>query len=120
MARRIAIRRGLVARAEVLSYPLADLFDQYQVYRPDWILAWERGEQTHWQARLWRLLTADHAPRHRARLWAELRELFDAGGLDAARLPQRVSVFGVSALAPAYLDVLRRIATHAEAPSSSG
>ncbi len=97
-------------RTYQLACRIADLLDQYQVYRPDWILAWERGEEAHWQARLWRLLTEGAAPRHRARLWDELRTLSEASGLDPARLPQRVSVFGISALAPVHLDVLERIA----------
>lgn len=97
-------------RTYQLACRIADLLDQYPVYRPDWILAWERGEESHWQARLWRLLTEGAAPRHRARLWDELRTLSEASGLDPARLPERVSVFGISALAPVHLDVLERIA----------
>ena len=39
-----------------LASKIADVFDQYLVYRPDWILQWERGEDEHWQAELWRRL----------------------------------------------------------------
>ncbi|EXI78370.1 MAG: Exodeoxyribonuclease V gamma chain [Candidatus Accumulibacter appositus] len=57
-----------------LAERLADLFDQYQVYRADWLAAWAagddvlidaRGRQTplageqRWQAALWRALLAD-------------------------------------------------------------
>jgi exodeoxyribonuclease V gamma subunit len=57
-----------------LAERLADLFDQYQVYRADWLAAWAagddvlidaRGQQTpladeqRWQAALWRALLAD-------------------------------------------------------------
>ena len=43
-----------------LSCRIADLFDQYLIFRPDMILAWEadptgHGEET-WQAELWRIL----------------------------------------------------------------
>ena len=56
-----------------LSQKLADLFDQYQVYRPDWLAAWQRGEDNlpgigpsqktkpveenqQWQPALWRII----------------------------------------------------------------
>ena len=57
-----------------LAGRLADLFDQYQVYRADWLAAWETGQDVlidargravplaeghRWQAALWRALLAD-------------------------------------------------------------
>lgn len=57
-----------------LAERLADLFDQYQVYRADWLAAWEAGQDVlidargreepladghRWQAALWRALLAD-------------------------------------------------------------
>jgi len=36
-----------------LAERIASLFDQYSVYRPEWIDAWQRGRETHWQAQLW-------------------------------------------------------------------
>ena len=54
-----------------LAYRIADSFDQYLMYRPDWIQAWEQPntDQPHWQARLWQQLTigAEEAV-HRANL----------------------------------------------------
>ena len=59
-----------------LAERLADLFDQYQVYRADWLAAWASGndvlidardhrsplpEEQRWQAQLWRDLLADVA-----------------------------------------------------------
>src|SRR5688572_840891 len=35
-----------------LANRLAALFDEYLVYRPDWISKWDRGEAEHWQALL--------------------------------------------------------------------
>lgn len=63
-----------------LAERLADLFDQYQVYRADWLAAWAVGEdvlldaranrtalpdEQRWQGALWRALLADVA-RHQA------------------------------------------------------
>ncbi len=39
-----------------LAGRIADIFDQYLFYRPDMISAWERGEDSNWQASLWREL----------------------------------------------------------------
>ena len=61
-------------RRHQLAAKLADLFDQYQVYRADWLTAWQDGddvlirlngnreplpEAQRWQPALWRLLMAD-------------------------------------------------------------
>jgi len=35
-----------------LAERIASLFDQYSVYRPEWIDAWQRGQENHWQAQL--------------------------------------------------------------------
>ena len=56
-----------------LSGKIADLFDQYLVFRPELIFQWEQGKEEtkqsqEWQARLWRDLTADPERRHRAPL----------------------------------------------------
>lgn len=65
-------------RRHQLSDRLADLFDQYQVYRADWLDAWQTGEDVlicpdggrqsvpadqRWQPALWRLLKRDVAAR---------------------------------------------------------
>ncbi len=89
-----------------LARRIADLFDQYLVYRPDWILAWERGEAAHWQARLWRLLRAEIPGEHRAGLQQALLQA-DLADRD---LPERVLVFGISTLPPAVLQALRHLA----------
>ncbi|QSA97708.1 exodeoxyribonuclease V subunit gamma [Methylococcus sp. EFPC2] len=87
-----------------LARQIADVFDQYQLYRGSLLLAWEAGEDSgDWQAPLWRALvqkTGD-AP-HRARLFQRLANLAPQPGL----LPPRLSVFGLSSLPPAYLEVL--------------
>lgn len=93
-----------------LACRIADVFDQYLVYRPDWIEAWEAGESSHWQAQLWRTLAATIKGEHRVRLLRRFMERCDEGAIDVAALPERVSVFGISALPPAYLEVLARLA----------
>lgn len=104
-----------------LAGQLADVFDQYLVYRPDWIEAWASGKtvpqlahetDAHWQAQLWRFLDngAHHTP-HRVQLWRTLMDAL-ADKTHAAHLPERYFVFGIATLAPMYLKLLEQIAIH--------
>ncbi len=90
-----------------LARKISDTLDQYLVYRPEMLLAWERGRDDHWQARLWRRLTAEF-PLHRAGLLRDFQAADQAGQLRTDTLPERVFLFGINSLAPAYLDVLAR------------
>lgn len=92
------LRRLQLARA------LAEQFDQYIVYRPDMLGAWQRGENGGWQAELWRRLrSATAAPD-----WTTLRARLDQVDARAVRaaLPGSVAVFGLPLLSPGYLEVL--------------
>ncbi|WP_137817639.1 exodeoxyribonuclease V subunit gamma [Pseudomonas sp. 2FG] len=101
-----------------LAARIADVFDQYLLYRDDWLAAWERNERVDlgpdegWQALLWRELTADGHP-HRARLLDDLlRRLHDDQPI--AGLPERLLVFGISSLPPHHMRVLEGLARHIE------
>ncbi|MGD8541544.1 MAG: exodeoxyribonuclease V subunit gamma [Desulfobacteraceae bacterium] len=88
-----------------LAVKIADTFDQYLVFRPDLIFAWEAGRDDHWQAALWRELAAGREGCHRAGLQRQLLEKIRRADAPAAgELPARVSVFGLSHLPPAYLE----------------
>ncbi|AYC31011.1 exodeoxyribonuclease V subunit gamma [Pseudomonas cavernae] len=101
-----------------LAARIADVFDQYLLYRDDWLAAWERGElldlgrDEAWQALLWRELTADGHP-HRARLLDDLLQRLH-GPAPIAGLPERLLVFGISSLPPHHLRVLDGLARHTE------
>ena len=94
---------------------MADLFDQYLVYRPQWINQWEQGklvglgEDEQWQADLWRALVSDNNSSHRVRLWQQLLQQ-----LGSVSLPERIHVFGLSSLAPAYIDLLGKLSEHTD------
>jgi exodeoxyribonuclease V gamma subunit len=93
-----------------LCRQIADVFDQYLIYRPDLLLEWERGEGDEWQAHLWRSLARAADSTHRAALWREFLARCDQGLLDRAKLPERLVIFGIPTLPPAYLEVVRRLA----------
>ncbi|ART79219.1 exodeoxyribonuclease V subunit gamma [Oceanisphaera avium] len=112
-----------------LAERLADLFDQYQVYRADWLNEWEQGrdhiinarhkatpleEQNKWQAALWRALLDDVGHEQVAgsragvhpRFLAELQHANQA----PAGLVRRVIVFGISSLPAQTVEALAAIA----------
>jgi exodeoxyribonuclease V gamma subunit len=100
-----------------LAQRLSDLFDQYQVYRADWLDDWAAGRDVLrsargdacalapdqcWQAQLWRAvndsLPAPLRQSGRATIHREFVAASEAGAPPAGRLPRRVVVFGISAL----------------------
>ncbi|NIV40134.1 MAG: exonuclease V subunit gamma, partial [Anaerolineae bacterium] len=93
-------------KAYQLAQRIADIFDQYLIYRPDWLLSWEAGEAEHWQARLWRLLTEGEGEPHRARLHQRFMQDLQRGRIKTEGLPPRLCLFGISSLPQTYLDVL--------------
>ncbi len=94
-----------------LAQQLAELYDRYLLYRPDWILAWEQGESAvaddAWQADLWRRLV-ESEPVH----WVSLQQRFFSQDLerDLDGLPRQVCLFGLPTLSPGYLQVVNRLA----------
>ena len=99
-----------------LAGKLAQLFDDYQNYRPDMLAAWRAGRPCGdgdsgqaWQAELWRVLLAEH-PRSYVDEFLEIKcaGLLRASGID--RRYRRLSVFHVSAMPKAYFDFFAEIA----------
>lgn len=103
-----------------LARRLADLFDQYLVYRADLVLDWECRRQpledpaAAWQARLWRELAtrigSGPESRHRAALFRALEQLLEGNSPPVRALPERLLVFGLSALPPLYTRLIGRLA----------
>ncbi len=112
-----------------LAVRLADLFDQYQVYRADWLADWAAGDdrlrdasgrprelepELRWQPALWRALLEDAGPllAGQARSALHRRFLEAVAGLRAPPpgLPRRVIVFGISSLPAQSLEALEALA----------
>ncbi|SFR48494.1 DNA helicase/exodeoxyribonuclease V, gamma subunit [Marinobacter gudaonensis] len=109
-----------------LAEKVADLFDQYQVFRADWLAAWEQGKdvvisargeerpleaETLWQPLLWRALVQDvGAEAHTSRSQIHTRFMEQGQRLsqpaNPGRLPGRIVVFGVSSLPRQALEAL--------------
>lgn len=102
-----------------LARQIADTFDQYTLFRPEMLLAWESGStpeaEQKWQAELWRRLVADSDGRHRGRLKELfLRQLSGGTPPDLSRLPARMALFGVSYLPAYHLEILGAISNFTE------
>ncbi len=99
-----------------ISRKIADLYDQYLVFRPDYIIEWEKAlprasEKAHaWQAILWKRLAEAVDSPHRARIQQMLTTLLSEKAAKKYELPDRVSVFGISHLPPFHLSVLAALA----------
>ena len=97
-----------------LSSRIADLFDQYLIFRPEMILSWDKGAENHWQAVLWRELVRGNENKHRAALQKRFLEAIQKSADKLQDLPERVAVFGISALPPFHMQVLSAISRYIE------
>lgn len=112
-----------------LAERLADLFDQYQVYRADWLEDWAAGRHqlrngrgetkplnpaNCWQAELWRALLLDVGEEGMSESRAGVHQRFieRINSLEQAPsgLPSRVIVFGISSLPAQALEALAGLA----------
>jgi exodeoxyribonuclease V gamma subunit len=97
-----------------LSQRIADLFDQYLLFRPEMMFQWENGKAKHWQAMLWRELVQGHEHEHRAALAKEFFTAVERGTGLMPGIPRRVSVFGISALPRFHVQVLASLSRIAQ------
>lgn len=95
-----------------LARRVAETFEQYQIYRPDWLEQWEAGRAPHWQAQLWKRVVEHAGAPHRAALHRRLLTCLDTAVLARAGVPARVSVFGAPALPPMLLELFAALGAH--------
>ena len=110
---RAYVREEAYRRYE-LARRIADTFEQYLLYRPDWIAQWDSGAMPHWQAALWRRVAAGAGAPHRAALHRQFLEGLDGALVARASVPGRISVFGAPALPPMLLELFAALAQHVE------
>lgn len=90
-----------------LSRSLADVFDQYTIFRPEMIIEWDQGLDDDWQAQLWRAISTGISGRHRAAQLHEIGMAIKSNESILSVLPRRISIFGISYLPPFHLEALR-------------
>ena len=129
--------RGAMDRRLQLAERLADLYDQYQVYRSDWLGAWAAGhpvllasegqppagakqlpEDQRWQALLWQALLAPLTDTERAATRPQLQHRFLAALADPAAprppVARRVVLFGMTHVPMQTLQALAALSRHSQ------
>lgn len=108
------------------AYTVADTFDQYQVYRADWLNDWNKGKEElrgfnglnkkavppsqRWQVGLWRLLTKDISEQSgRSFIHRRFLETINSLQQRPTTIPRRISVFGITSLPTQILEVLQAL-----------
>ena len=118
VSRHPALSRYLQDSGELQRWQLARqmglLYEQYLVFRPDWILDWERGQAAHWQGALWQRLISEGDTRHWLKWRDALFERLTGGSIDEGVLPERLSLFALTGLSPAFLEFVATVARHTE------
>ncbi|MBU0485669.1 MAG: exodeoxyribonuclease V subunit gamma [Proteobacteria bacterium] len=100
-----------------LAGQIADLFDQYSIFRPEMVLAWQEKGGVDWQPLLWQeLCRAGYLAErpHRAELLKELLGKLAASSLASEVLPARISIFGISSIPNYHLQVFAALGQHTE------
>lgn len=102
-----------------LASRIAAAFDQYLIYRPDMIAAWQEGRlitgvrrEEAWQAELWRRLNAASAGPHRLALTRSLFQALESRPQLRELLPERLSIFGISYLPPFHMEFFDRLSAY--------
>ena len=104
-----------------LALQLANIFDQYQIMRPEMLDGWQQQKTCTdnpaeaWQLALWTELRAslNNSP-HRGELLRQFLRRLQATEDFSAILPARLSVFGLHSMPPLLLDCLQAISGHCD------
>ncbi|MCO6460355.1 MAG: exodeoxyribonuclease V subunit gamma [Saprospiraceae bacterium] len=107
-----------------LAFKIADLFDQYQIYREGVISNWNRGEEDgneideRWQAYIWRQLkqiTSDNIID-----MSEVKKFINEALQDKNKVNELIAkipgiyLFGLSILTPLHLEIFKQLSQHIE------
>ncbi|MCF6289395.1 MAG: exodeoxyribonuclease V subunit gamma [Desulfobacterales bacterium] len=107
-----------------LAGRIVDLFDQYMIFRPEMINAWERGNSIGndpsepWQRQLWQRLvrrinsSSDRPDPHHSDLLRTAVEQLENNNFPVRKLPPRLALFGISSMPPAHFHLLAALARH--------
>ena len=105
-----------------LAQQLAQIFDQYQIMRPDMLAGWQKGDTLYhtaterWQKALWLQISAQTGIKHRGSLWLDAIAKLNTAeeGAFSQSLPERISVFGINTMPPLFLSYLDGLSKHCQ------
>ncbi len=99
-----------------LARTIADAFDDYALYRPETLMQWACTEPTKpgaesmgWQPLLWKELAATLPSEPFGLQVNKAVERLRRGEIEASVLPQRLRLFGISALAPVQVGLIQAL-----------
>jgi len=101
-----------------LCRKIAETFDQYIVFRPEMLEAWQTGKLCYegrkdlakkelWQSMLWQALVRGHEKEQPYAMTKALLLRLEQASRSEIDLPKRVALFGISYLPPLYLTILQ-------------
>ncbi len=105
-----------------LATQLADLYEQYLIFRPQWLDNWQQGKfeleglesislsEHKWQGKLWRFLI-EQLPYNPVELLADAIANIEN---KKDQIPSRISFFGLNTMAPMWLDFINALSEHVE------
>ena len=105
-----------------LAQKFAQIFDQYQMMRPDMLALWQRGQLLYpqsnevWQRVLWQKITDDIGHKHRGSLWQDVINKLNQSteGQFSKQLPERIFIVGLNTMPPLFLDYLQGLSRHCD------
>ena len=104
-----------------LAEQMADLYEQYLIFRPQWLDSWQKGEvqswlanDNKWQAKLWQLLIKQLAYNPVELLNDAIANIDTKLASDPLLLPKRLSFFGINSMAPMWLTFINALSEHIE------
>ncbi|MBL4900099.1 MAG: exodeoxyribonuclease V subunit gamma, partial [Colwellia sp.] len=104
-----------------LAGQMADLYEQYLIFRPEWLDAWQQGEEAiqlstenKWQAKLWQLLIRQLPYNPVELLNDAIANIADKLNNDPNILPKRMSFFGINTMAPMWLNFINALSEYIE------
>ncbi|THB72903.1 MAG: exodeoxyribonuclease V subunit gamma [Desulfobulbaceae bacterium] len=105
-----------------LAKQIADLFDQYQIMRPDLLDLWQKGSLAYnddterWQRALWLKISEQaRSSYHRGSQITQLiTKLSSNQGSALGDFPARLFIFGLHTLPPLFLEALNALANHCQ------
>ncbi|WP_083927012.1 exodeoxyribonuclease V subunit gamma [Colwellia piezophila] len=105
-----------------LATQLADLYEQYLIFRPQWLDNWQQGQfelsglenvatsEHKWQGKLWQLLIAQLPYNPVELLNDAIANIANKKDL----IPPRISFFGLNTMAPMWLNFINALSEHVE------
>jgi exodeoxyribonuclease V gamma subunit len=114
-------RAGERGRIE-LAQRLAQVFDRYLVYRPEWLQSWAAGSTLgiqpiateRWQLGLWRRLVEDAGLRELQHPAGAVFDKLQSDIVARTRLPRKIRLFALPTLPPQYVQAVTELARYTD------